>query len=244
MLPAASVAVALTVCEPSASGAVGVKLQVPPAFAVTVPTGAPSTMTRDGAARLGRARVRRRVVSGRRAVGRRQHHRSGRRRAVHREGVGVGARAGVARRIRRRGAHRVRTVRQRRGRREAPGARSASAVVVPTGAPSTITVTVLPGSAVPLYVGVLSLVVEPLAGVSTTGAAGGVRVHREGVGVGVGAGVARRVRRRGAHRVRTVRQRRRRREAPAAPSAFAVVVPTDTPSTMTVTVLLGSAVPL
>ena len=50
----------------------------------------------------------------------------------------------------------------------------ALATVVPTGVPSTMTVTVLPASAVPVYVGVLSLVTEPLAGVSTTGAAGGV----------------------------------------------------------------------
>ena len=50
----------------------------------------------------------------------------------------------------------------------------ASAVVVPTAVPSTITVTVLPASAVPLYVGVVSFVVEPFAGVVTTGAAGAV----------------------------------------------------------------------
>ena len=50
----------------------------------------------------------------------------------------------------------------------------ASAVVVPTERAVHDDVTVLPASAVPVYVGVLSLVREPLAGVTTTGAAGAV----------------------------------------------------------------------
>ena len=49
-----------------------------------------------------------------------------------------------------------------------------SAVVMPADAPSKNTVTVLPASAVPVTVGVLSLVLLPFAGVSTTGAAGAV----------------------------------------------------------------------
>ena len=49
-----------------------------------------------------------------------------------------------------------------------------SAVVVPTGVESIRTVTVLPASAVPPKLGVVSLVTEPLAGVTATGAAGAV----------------------------------------------------------------------
>ena len=45
VLPATSIAVARTVWGPSASGAAGVRLQVPAAVAVVVPTDTPSTMT-------------------------------------------------------------------------------------------------------------------------------------------------------------------------------------------------------
>jgi hypothetical protein len=45
VLPAASVAVALAVCAPCASGAATVKLQVPEGLAVTVPAFAPSSFT-------------------------------------------------------------------------------------------------------------------------------------------------------------------------------------------------------
>jgi len=45
VLPAASVAVALTVCVPWASGVADVKLQSPEALAVTVPPTPPSTLT-------------------------------------------------------------------------------------------------------------------------------------------------------------------------------------------------------
>src|SRR5690606_10210333 len=50
-----------------------------------------------------------------------------------------------------------------------------SASVVPTTAPSMRTFTVAPGSAVPLMGGVVSFVRDPSAGVTTAGAAGGVR---------------------------------------------------------------------
>ena len=49
-----------------------------------------------------------------------------------------------------------------------------SAVVVPTELPSIKMFTVLPGSAVPVTVGWALFVTEPLAGVITTGAGGGV----------------------------------------------------------------------
>ena len=117
------------------------------------------------------------------------------------------------------------------------------ATVVPTTTPSTITVTVLPASAVPLYVGVLSLVVEPLAGVSTTGAAGGV-VSTVNVLVfdcalvlpAASVAVALTVCDPSASAVGGVKLQ--------VPEALATVVPTTTPSTITVTVLPASAVPV
>src|ERR687891_174294 len=49
---------------------------------------------------------------------------------------------------------------------------SAATVVVPTTAPSMVTVTVAPGSPVPVIVGVLSFVISPSVGDVITGAAG------------------------------------------------------------------------
>ena len=100
----------------------------------------------------------------------------------------------------------------------------------------------LSGSAVPEYAGVLSLVVEPSAGVSTTGATGGavstvkVLVLDSGlvfptasVAVAFTECVP------SASGVDGVKLQ--------APEPLAGAVPTVTPSTITVTVLLGSAVP-
>jgi hypothetical protein len=115
-------------------------------------------------------------------------------------------------------------------------------VVVPSGVPSMLTVTVLFASAVPVMTGVVSLVEDPSAGVTTTGAGGGVVsivkvfVFETGevlpaASVAVALTVCDPSVKVGAARVQF-------------PEASAVaVVPSGVPSMLTVTVLFASAVP-
>jgi hypothetical protein len=118
----------------------------------------------------------------------------------------------------------------------------ASAVTVPTALPSTRRVTVEPASAVPEYVGVVSLVVLPLAGAVTTGAAGATvsTVMFTGLlgGVVPFALVA--------VAVMTCGPLLRSADGvhEKAPVPLDVVVQTGTPSTNTVTVTLGLVVPV
>ena len=94
------------------------------------------------------------------------------------------------------------------GRGAAPGAGAVAVVVqIVIGAVETVTVVLV--GAVPLIVGVLSLVTAPAAGVVMTGAAGAERVDREATAVDaaltlVAASVAR-----GRDRVRAVAECRR-----------------------------------
>ncbi|EAU68165.1 Pea-VEAacid family [Stigmatella aurantiaca DW4/3-1] len=242
VLPAASVAVALTVCGPSASGVVGVKLQLPLPSTVVVPTDVPSTMTlmvlpgSPVPLYVGVESLMSEPLAGVVTTGAAGATVSTVKVFVLETGLVLPA-ASVA----------VAFTVCGPSASGAVGVRVqlplAFAVAVPTDVPSTMTLTVLPGSAVPLYVGVLSLVVDPLAGVATTGATGAVAstvklfVLDEGLVLpAASVAVARTVCGPSASGVVGVKLQ--------LPLAFAVAVPTDVPSTMMLTVLPGSAVPL
>src|SRR5918998_338505 len=120
---------------------------------------------------------------------------------------------------------------------------SGATVAVPTTTPSTVTVTVAPGSPVPVIVGVLSEIVDPSAGLSTTGASGTVvstvNVTVSDAGDVLPAGsvcVAVTVWSPSASGVVTSRLQ--------VPSGATVVVPTTVPSMVTSTVAPGSPVPV
>ena len=170
-LPAGSVATAVTVCGPSPSGVVGVTENVPPGVAVTPGSGVPSTVTttvEPGSA------VPEMVGVGSLTV------------PPSAGAVMTGALGAVASIVNRTGCSRPRRCpprRSHRGRRVGTlGQRRRVERPGPAGGrrrradacPSTRTPTVAPASAVPLIVGVVSLVTLPSAGTRMTGAAGAV----------------------------------------------------------------------
>src|SRR5918998_257113 len=240
--PTASICVADTVCGPSPSGVVGSSVQVPSGATVAVPTTTPSTVTvtvAPGSPVPVIVGVLSAVISP--SVGEVTTGASGAVASTVNVLVGDAGDVLPAASV---------CVADTVCSPSASGSVSARlqvpsgcTVVVPTTAPSTVTSTVAPGSPVPVTVGVVSEIVDPFAGLSTTGASGAavstVNVTVSDAGDVLPAGsvcVAVTVWSPSASGVVTSRLQ--------VPSGATVVVPTTVPSMVTSTVAPGSPVPV